>query len=129
MLWDLQLAIDDRLYGSLEHNGIPVEIYDTIPDGAKFPYVKINESNFSDWNTKTDYGANITQTLIVFDNQGNKRRTKEIMRKIELLMRDNIVIQDDLIISKLEFQEVLEEDDKYNYGVMRFRFYIREGVI
>ena len=127
MLWLVQVALDTQLYNNIIYDGKTVPVYDSIPDQSTLPYIRFGEDTVSPWDTKTTYGKDMTHTLHVFSDQGWNQEVKEIMRLIEVQLRNPITIDGHkVVIAELEFQEVFEEENNIKHGAMRFRFRIQE---
>lgn len=125
-MWNLQVALDNRLYGNVIYNGAVVPVYDTIPDDNTLPYIRFGEDTNTNWGTKLDYGHDITHTLHVFSKQNFKREVKQIMYIVETLLREPL---DGVFLCFVEFQEVFEEEKEnvtIQHGVMRIRAKIKE---
>lgn len=134
-LWDIQLALDERLYNYSPLMSIITDIYDGVSSNARFPYVAYGEDTKVPWSTKNRPGDEVTHTLHVWSNSTRKQEVKNIMAHIEDALQEPLQLGSgfSLVIQEVEFQQVFEDNlgsnldtSKLQHGVMRFRFRLQK---
>lgn len=128
--WELQLAIDNRLYNDTTIINMVQGIYDDVPEITPFPYISYGPETTNWWGTKTTDGEDMTFQLDVWSQKRGSKEVKDIMNAViqsitaSPLSLGNgffIVIQSDM------FTQVLDDPDgKTKHGVIRFRFRISQ---
>lgn len=85
--WPLQTAIFARLNGDTTLvTTLGAKVYDTVPDGAAFPYVAIGDVTevFGDTMGKT--GRDITVTIHAWSQYPGMKQVKEIASRVDELL-------------------------------------------
>jgi hypothetical protein len=128
---DGQGALQTGLYGALSGN-VGATVYDTVPQGAAYPYVTIGDSTALDWDTKTTEGQDHTVTLHTWVRGKSRLAAKTIMGAIHGLLHqhpENITATGHSVIeSRVIYADVIQDPDEAGHpsgpvwhGVQRVR--------
>lgn len=122
-LWPLQKALFERLNGH-----IGCEVYDSVPDGAKMPYLTLGEDTAIDWSTKLEAGLEVTHTLHIWSSYKGGMEAKEIADDvIQLVTGDALEVEGFyMVIARLDMVDVMRDPEGFRHCVIRFRFKIQE---
>jgi hypothetical protein len=111
---------------------LAVSVYDlgAVPDDADPPYVMMGESEVTPWRTKVDPGTSVTLTINVWTQYKGAKTCEDLMSTISEKLTSSIL---DLTPDfKAIYQDItfattfLEEDNKTQHGIMKFKFLIRQ---
>lgn len=127
-IWEVQKAIYNRLSNDPILLSMVSGVYDEIPEGTSFPYVQIGDDTISPYDTKTNYGENITVTLHAWSMGPGKTEAKQIMNVILQAITANPLTVTGFTITGVEreFLEVFYDGLAY-HGVCRFRIYTQQN--
>lgn len=129
---DLQRALYQRLSAAVA----PYEVYDSVPENGRYPYVLIGADTLINADDKTTLRHEYTVTIHVWDNtKAGRKSVKGILSSIyEALHRQEeaLPISSAYRVVRLlhEFEETLidptveGEKEKYFHGVHRYRVVI-----
>lgn len=117
----LQKAIYDRLSSV-------VKVYDSVPEGAKLPYVVIGEDIATDWGTKLKDGQNVSVTLHIWSDYNGMAEAKEMASTVlEALTSEPLEVQGfDFVLCRLELLQFMVDPEGYRHGVVRLSCKILE---
>lgn len=124
------VALQEAIYSTLAANatltGLSVQIHDTPPDGAAFPYVAIGGWTAVDDDAQSVRGMEHTVTIHAWDDQVSSKRCKQIVGAIidALHEVDLSLTGHNLVNLRFEFQDVFRDPDgesPAHHGVIRFR--------
>ena len=126
-LWPLQKAIYQRLANDPVIKQMVTGVYDEVEKRAKLPYIQIGDDTVNPYDTKTNYGEQITITLHAWSEGPGKTEIKRIMDAIlQALTSAPLTIPGFTVEGvEREFLETLSEDRAY-HGICRFRVYIKQ---
>ncbi|BER92689.1 DUF3168 domain-containing protein [Atrimonas thermophila] len=118
MMVALQKAIYQRLVSQLSY-----PVYDSVPDGATFPYIVIGEDIGSDYSTKDFHGGDVVATIHIFSDYKGAKEAKEIADAVVETLNDDINIENLSLASlRLENLRVFEEPERIWHAVVQMRF-------
>jgi Protein of unknown function (DUF3168) len=125
-LWPLQISIFQRLKNDTALQA-RANVYDSVPEGATFPYCTVGEDTVVPNDSKTYEGEEITHTLHVWSTYNGKKEVKEIMSSVlDSLTREPLIVSGFFVeFSRLDLMQVFETDGTpLKHGVIRMRFRI-----
>ena len=102
-------------------------IYDFVPEGTAFPYVKIGEQTMVDNGTKNKQGTDFTIEVHTFSRYRGSVEIKNIMSVVyDILHESSLSVSGaDLINMRFEFSDIIKENDGLTtHGVQRFRVFV-----
>lgn len=127
-LWNLQLAIYDRLSTDIALNEKITGVYDEVGEGILFPYVTLGETTVSPFETKLSYGENIVNVLHCWSQYPGKKQTYEILDlMLQAITKEPFTIEGfSLIRVNIEpnMQVITDIDGTTKHGILRLRFVI-----
>lgn len=101
------------------------EVYDYVPENAKFPYIHYQNVSSTEWDTTTEEGFEVIFALHVWSQEEGTKETHKIMQRIYRLFHNQIDLAVELYkLVNLQFQvsDVNRDPDGQTYhGVIRFR--------
>ena len=127
---DFAVALQTTVYNALIGNVALTtklggnNIYDFVPEGTDFPYVKIGDQTMVDDGTKTKQGSDFTLIIHTFSRYRGSKETKEIMSRIYALLHESslTVSGASLVNLRFEFSDIIKENDGLTtHGLQRFR--------
>jgi hypothetical protein len=83
-LGELQTAMFETLSGDPNVSGLAVAVYSdpqqqpNPEDDAAFPYITFGEDSFVPWDTKTDFGAQVTCQIDIYSREHNFTKLKAL---------------------------------------------------
>ena len=121
----LQTAVYNALLGS---NPLTTKlggnnIYDFVPEGTAFPYVKVGDQTMVDDGTKDKKGSDFTLMIHTFSRYRGSKETKEIMSLIyDVLHESNLTVSGASFLNlRFEFSDIIKENDGLTtHGLQRF---------
>lgn len=125
-LWPLQISIFQRLKKDTALQA-RAQVYDSVPEGAEFPYCTVGEDTVIPNDSKTYDGEEITHTLHVWSAYNGKKEVKEIMSLVlDAITKEPLDVSGFFMeFSRLDFMQVFEADGTpLKHGVIRLRFII-----
>ena len=102
-------------------------IYDFVPEGTDFPYVKIGDQTMVDDGTKTKQGSDFTLIIHTFSRYRGSVEIKNIMSVVyDILHESSLSVSGaSLVNARFEFADILVDPDGITkHGVQRFRFVV-----
>lgn len=130
--FDLQSAIystmnDDSTLDSLVGNN---KIFDNVPQGTSYPYVKIGLENTRDVGTKTKDGKVYNVDIEVWSQYRGQKEIKEIMERVYNLF-NNVTISVSGASSVMSFvvntTTVVEVDGITRHGIVNIDFTVYDS--
>ena len=120
---NIQKAIYDRL-----KNNLTYEIYDSVPHGAKFPYIVLGESTNIDFSTKVEKGHEITYTIHIWSEYEGYKELNEMASNVLRVITDEDLIIDGfhMVMTAIDMVENMRDPEGYRHCVIRLRFKIQE---
>lgn len=125
-LFPLQISLFNRLKND---TSVKVPVYDSVSEGAGFPYITLGEDTVIPNDSKTYDGEEITHTLHVWSTYNGKKEVKEIMSSVlDSLTREPLIVNGFFVeFSRLDLMQVFETDGTpLKHGVIRMRFRINQ---
>ncbi len=99
-------------------------IHDSVPQGAAFPYIVIDQTQVRDWSTGTEPGAEHILLLHVWSRYDGKREVCEIADAARAALDGAELVLDGhrLIAFDHQYSDLRrDEDGKTLHGIVRFR--------
>ena len=124
--WQLQAAIYAALTAS---EAITATVYDHVPHGAAMPYIRLDEPGTADWDVSPTeneggFGKEHTAMIHVWSSYEGKKELNEIMRAVELELREfSPSLADHNVVNfRFQFSDRVEDQDDHSWhGVLQFR--------
>lgn len=122
----VQTAIYQRLKNDATLAGMVTGVYDYVPEGTAYPYVRIGDHLSTPDNTHDTYGREITATIHVWTRSRGNAQGQAIATRIGELLdhrpRDLAVSGHRVVSIRLEFDQVLPDPDpEVRHHILRFR--------
>lgn len=122
----VQTAIYQRLKGDATLAGMVTGVYDYVPEGTSYPYVRIGDHLSIPDNTHDTYGREITATIHVWTRARGNAQGQAIAARIwELLdhRAGDVEVAGHRVVSiRQEFDQVLPDPDpEVRHHILRFR--------
>jgi Protein of unknown function (DUF3168) len=135
--WEVQKAIKTLLEADADlatAMGGTVAFYDHVPERAAMPYLVFDEPQSGEWDvtpTETDegFGKEHNVQLHTWSAYEGKKQTNEMLRAIEVAMRDPALSLTGhrLINIRFQFSDRLRDPDGQAYhGIIQFRVVTEE---
>ncbi len=129
---DFAVALQTTVYNALiGDNALTTKlggnnIYDFVPEGTDFPYVKIGDQTMIDDGTKTKQGSDFTLIIHTFSRYRGSKEIKEIMSLVyDVLHESSLSISGAMNNMRFEFSDIIKEPDGLTtHGVQRFRTFV-----
>jgi|TARA_R100001460_G_scaffold94_1_gene323 hypothetical protein len=101
-------------------------IYDFVPEGTSFPYVKVGDQTMVDDGTKDKKGSDFTLIVHTFSRYRGSKEIKEIMSLIyDVLHESSLSVSGASNNMRFEFSDIIKEPDGLTtHGVQRFRVFV-----
>jgi hypothetical protein len=128
--WDIQVAIDNRLYNDTNVTSRVTGIYDEVPDGTTFPYISYGYPTDTAFDTKQTDGAETIFQIDVWSRNG-KKEVSDISGAIQNSLKEPLSVSGFSVpIFDLDFQQILDDPDgETKHGVLQYRILIYKEVI
>jgi len=123
----VQKAVYELLTGDAELMAMITGVFDHVPKGQAFPYVRIGEATEVPWNDFGRPGSQLTINVHAFDNAAEVARLLGIGTAVQGITdgADPTIIGSSLVDIAFEFNQVLyDSDSATNHMAMRFRVFI-----
>lgn len=124
----LQTAVYNALLGSspLTTKLGGNNIYDFVPEGTAFPYVKVGDQTMVDDGTKDKKGSDFTLIIHTFSRYRGSKEIKEIMSLVyDVLHESSLSVSGAFNNMRFEFSDIIKENDGLTtHGVQRFRVFV-----
>lgn len=122
----VQTAIYQRLKADPVLAGMVTGVYDYVPEGTAYPYVRIGDHLSIPDNTHDTYGREITTTIHVWTRSRGNAQGQAIAARIGELLdhrpRDLAVSGHRVVSIRQEFDQVLPDPDpEVRHHILRFR--------
>jgi len=122
----VQTAIYQRLKADPVLAGMVTGVYDYVPEGTAYPYVRIGDHLSTPDNTHDTYGREITTTIHVWTRSRGNAQGQAIAARIGELLdhrpRDLAVAGHRVVSIRQEFDQVLPDPDpEVRHHILRFR--------
>jgi len=125
---ELQTTVYNALIG---YNALTTKlggnnIYDFVPEGTSFPYVKVGDQTMVDDGTKDKKGSDFTLIVHTFSRYRGSKEIKEIMSLIyDVLHESSLSVSGASNNMRFEFSDIIKEPDGLTtHGVQRFRVFV-----
>jgi len=101
-------------------------IYDFVPEGTSFPYVKVGDQTMVDDGTKDKKGSDFTLIVHTFSRYRGSKEIKEIMSLVyDVLHESSLSVSGAMNNMRFEFSDIIKEPDGLTtHGVQRFRTFV-----
>ena len=122
-----QQTVFNALDQSSTLQNLVTDVYDFVPEGTAFPYVKIGEQTMVDNGTKNKQGTDFTIEVHTFSRYRGSVEIKNIMSVVyDILHESSLSVSGaDLINMRFEFSDIIKENDGLTtHGVQRFRVFV-----
>ena len=127
---DYASALQQTVFNALDQSStlqnLVTDVYDFVPEGTAFPYVKIGEQTMVDNGTKNKQGTDFTIEVHTFSRYRGSVEIKNIMSVVyDILHESSLSVSGaDLINMRFEFSDIIKENDGLTtHGVQRFRVF------
>ena len=122
----VQTAIYQRLKADPVLAGMVTGVYDYVPEGTAYPYVRIGDHLSIPDNTHDTYGREITTTIHIWTRSRGNAQGQAIAARIGELLdhrpRDLAVAGHRVVSIRQEFDQVLPDPDpEVRHHILRFR--------
>ena len=128
---DYASALQQTVFNALDQSStlqnLVTDVYDFVPEGTAFPYVKIGEQTMVDNGTKNKQGTDFTIEVHTFSRYRGSVEIKNIMSVVYDILHESSlsVAGADLINMRFEFSDIIKENDGLTtHGVQRFRVFV-----
>ena len=128
---DYASALQQTVFNALDQSGtlqnLVTDVYDFVPEGTAFPYVKIGEQTMVDNGTKNKQGTDFTIEVHTFSRYRGSVEIKNIMSVVyDILHESSLSVSGaDLINMRFEFSDIIKENDGITtHGLQRFRVFV-----
>jgi hypothetical protein len=128
---DYASALQQTVFNALDQSStlqnLVTDVYDFVPEGTAFPYVKIGEQTMVDNGTKNKQGTDFTIEVHTFSRYRGSVEIKNIMSVVyDILHESSLSVSGaDLINMRFEFSDIIKENDGLTtHGVQRFRVFV-----
>ena len=128
---DYASALQQTVFNALDQSStlqnLVTDVYDFVPEGTAFPYVKIGEQTMVDNGTKDKKGSDFTIEVHTFSRYRGSVEIKNIMSVVyDILHESSLSVSGaDLINMRFEFSDIIKENDGLTtHGVQRFRVFV-----
>ena len=128
---DYASALRQTVFNALDQSStlqnLVTDVYDFVPEGTAFPYVKIGEQTMVDNGTKNKQGTDFTIEVHTFSRYRGSVEIKNIMSVVyDILHESSLSVSGaDLINMRFEFSDIIKENDGLTtHGVQRFRVFV-----
>lgn len=127
---EIQGAIYSKLTGNPTLNGMIVGVYDDVPQAAKseddsaFPFIVIGDDDYSNWDTDTEVGWEVSFRVHIWSRYRGKKELLEISTAVHnALNRASIATNSYhvLDVNHVATDSFVEPDGKTRHGVIQFR--------
>jgi hypothetical protein len=122
--WATQQALYARLNADTTLMGMVTAIRDQPDQNAIFPYITLGEGTGAPDDLLDVTGAQMTQTLHVWDKSTSMMRIKQVMDRMSVVLHGQkfAMAGAQMVTCLVEFTEVIREQDDIRHGVLRVRF-------
>lgn len=127
----LQRAVYERLAAQLA----PTPVFDFVPQGAAFPFVRVGRVSALSWDTKTATGDELTVTIHAFDRAAGRKGVQALLAQVKqalhrqeaaLTLAGHALVTLEYAAADADVEPQGEfEADRYQHGVIRFRALVR----
>ena len=124
----VQVAIYQRLTGDAALAGLVTGVYDEVPEGTAYPYVRIGDHLSIDDNAHGQYGREIPSTIHIWTQaRGNAQGQDIANRIVELLDHQHralsaLLAGHRVVSIRCEFDQALKDPNpELRHHVLRFR--------
>tara|TARA_E500000331_G_C17063039_1_gene629094 strand:+ start:295 stop:696 length:402 start_codon:yes stop_codon:yes gene_type:complete len=128
---DYASALQQTVFNALDQSStlqnLVTDVYDFVPEGTAFPYVKIGEQTMVDNGTKNKQGTDFTIEVHTFSRYRGSVEIKNIMSVVyDILHESSLSVSGaDLINMRFEFSDIIKENDGLTtHGLQRFRVFV-----
>ena len=128
---DYASALQQTVFNALDQSStlqnLVTDVYDFVPEGTAFPYVKIGEQTMVDNGTKNKQGTDFTIEVHTFSRYRWSVEIKNIMSVVyDILQESSLSVSGaSLINMRFEFSDIIKENDGLTtHGVQRFRVFV-----
>lgn len=122
--WATQQSLYARLTGDVTLMGLVTAIRDQPDQNQAFPYITLGEGTGTPDDLLDVTGAQMTQTLHIWDKSTSMMRLKQVMDRIYAVLHGQkfAFTGGQLVTCLVEFTEVLRDSDgETRHGIMRVR--------
>ena len=122
----LQTAVYNALVADTPLGNAVTGIYDFVPEGTAFPYVKVGDQTMVDDGTKNKEGSDFTLIVHTFSRYRGSKEIKEIMSLVyDVLHESSLSVSGAMNNMRFEFSDIIKENDGLTtHGMQRFRVFV-----
>jgi len=127
---DFAVTLQTTVYNALLADATLVSavtgIYDFVPEGTAFPYVKVGDQTMVDDGTKNKKGNDFTLMIHTFSRYRGSKEIKEIMSLVyDVLHESSLSVSGAFNNMRFEFSDIIKENDGLTtHGMQRFRVFV-----
>jgi len=127
---DFAVTLQTTVYNALSADATLVSavtgIYDFVPEGTAFPYVKVGDQTMVDDGTKNKKGNDFTLMIHAFSRYRGSKEIKEIMSLVyDVLHESSLSVSGAFNNMRFEFSDIIKENDGLTtHGMQRFRVFV-----
>ena len=127
---DFAVTLQTTVYNALLADATLVSavtgIYDFVPEGTAFPYVKVGDQTMVDDGTKNKKGNDFTLMVHAFSRYRGSKEIKEIMSLVyDVLHESSLSVSGAFNNMRFEFSDIIKENDGLTtHGMQRFRVFV-----
>ena len=127
---DFAVTLQTAVYNALSADATLVSavtgIYDFVPEGTAFPYVKVGDQTMVDGGTKNKKGNDFTLMIHTFSRYRGSKEIKEIMSLVyDVLHESSLSVSGAFNNMRFEFSDIIKENDGLTtHGMQRFRVFV-----
>ncbi len=127
---DFAVTLQTAVYNALSADATLVSavtgIYDFVPEGTAFPYVKVGDQTMVDGGTKNKKGNDFTLMVHAFSRYRGSKEIKEIMSLVyDVLHESSLSVSGAFNNMRFEFSDIIKENDGLTtHGMQRFRVFV-----
>ena len=127
---DFAVTLQTTVYNALLADATLVSavtgIYDFVPEGTAFPYVKVGDQTMVDGGTKNKKGNDFTLMVHAFSRYRGSKEIKEIMSLVyDVLHESSLSVSGAFNNMRFEFSDIIKENDGLTtHGMQRFRVFV-----
>jgi hypothetical protein len=128
-LYELQPAIIEKLKSDVTLTGMVTGIFDDVPQGTDYPFVKVGESSETPRNTFGRRGRDVSITIDVFSVYEGFKEAFEIYNQIDELLDGQPLTLSNYSLVYLQndgMQTILAQDGVTRQIPVRYRAFIQE---
>jgi len=122
----LQTALFQRLSSDSAVTGLVTGVFDYVPEGTVFPYIRIGEPTVTPQVTKTTYGEQVSVVIHAWSQYRGKKEAYDILNACLAATTSPLQVNGfDLFDQRVDQLQVFDDiDGMTKHGVLRVIFFI-----